>query len=1157
MADVPTHDRKGSQDTAEVPSQFATSLATDDGLKQDVLDDTQALLQKVAQDATIQLDEDATSPARQQNGESTTPSPQGIAPADARPDSSSAGVNGAVTDGVDHSFRSNIQPYGLDTQSILPRSEHLDQPGLMNGSVDLAQVNEALVDDPKLEAATSIVESEAPRIQAFAKLEFDDGEFYMNTYSVELGRDVRAARQAYETDLQAVQQAGAKLRKRSSSSGNISRSSSKIKQEDGGHLAGSVVSESGGIMGVDRSDSEEPRQRKHKKSKSTSSSSRQLSRKSSINFPGMRTDYQSLAMASLLDPSADEQLVDPRNPLPSPESCPLVPIHPPAATDGVPTSHKSISRKHVRIAFNFEKHLFEVVVLGRNGAFVDEEWYPEGDVQPLRSGSLIQIGGVGIRFLLPDVAPGETGAENIMSSDPASFDIENGPGTYGDVAESNDDNNERDGGDEDEDGSEGDSDHNKSDESDRENQSSEPSEEETRGRPRQPRELKPTVANRPVRNRKPMRSKESTKAKEPPKAKRPTKAKLKLTTKETVKLDPITPPPKRKGPGRPPKNGIISKREQALLARQAREAAKAAAQGDSSAPPGRGKGKSIPASTEVKQEKEKNLLQPNGKRKYKKRKTKAELEAGEQQAVRESTEHTDAVPPEQNAAPPPKPAKPVKPPKPPRSPSPVFDEATLTPEQLAKPQSSYVVLIHEALSNSPTGQMSLPQIYRAIERKYPFYKLRVQTTGWQSSVRHNLSQHPAFRKIERDGKGWMWGLVPEVSIEKEKKRRLTPPPMPAQGYYPGAQMLQPPYPYGAMPGPMPYGLYGPYPDLPMGQRPYPPPSSYLPQSTASALPPALVNAQVDNSATYQSPYATGPPKTAPGTSQAPQAPTLNGESNNPNPTTAQEDHSSNTNSHPPQPAQSLPIPRPPTASTTPSHASQPPLPSPPPRPPSHSSTQPPQQQHTPEVLSVVHKFKSYLLNSMADNPGADTLIESAINRVLNNQPPPSSPNPNSEPEGSGKEKAIMKILQGMLDNLRKKELPVGGQGNNTFGEILKQVHQDGGTSLPSDPASLPLPLLGQVKGTAALGKEAVGEGGKEEEEGEGNKEKEDGDDREEDERKGDGKDEDAVSATATGGGERGGLKRALSNEIDEQGGVMDATSMRDAKRVATRTSDVY
>ncbi|KAK5686715.1 hypothetical protein LTS12_029029, partial [Elasticomyces elasticus] len=52
-----------------------------------------------------------------------------------------------------------------------------------------------------LEGAGSVSGSE-PRIQAFAKLEFDDGHFYCNTYSFILGRDVRAARAAHQREFQ-------------------------------------------------------------------------------------------------------------------------------------------------------------------------------------------------------------------------------------------------------------------------------------------------------------------------------------------------------------------------------------------------------------------------------------------------------------------------------------------------------------------------------------------------------------------------------------------------------------------------------------------------------------------------------------------------------------------------------------------------------------------------------------------------------------------------------------------------------------------------------------------------------------------------------------------------------------------------------------------
>ncbi|KAL8800218.1 MAG: hypothetical protein Q9182_005340 [Xanthomendoza sp. 2 TL-2023] len=991
------------------PERVAVTSPPAAAFNHELLEDNQIALQRIAQDASSQAGNlVADAPRHQQETVESNPvSTHAFMRAHELPLSN--GILDEVAYATGYLNQPNPQLDAGQAQALDPSCNRHDQSNLPIGPLSLTQDNvHALADDPNLENATASladIESEAPRISAFAKLEFDDGVFFMNTYSLELGRDVRAARQMSERDIQSVRRRSGSSRKRSSSDGDQSRSSSnKVKRGNRRHQPSSIVSESGGVMAVDHSDSELPQQRRRKKSKSATSSSQQLSRKSSMNFPGMRTDYQSLALESLSDS------------LPSPDACPLVPIHPPISIDGILTSHKSISRKHVKIAFNFEKNLFELMVLGRNGAFVDEQWHAAGETQPLRSGSLIQIGGVGIRFLLPEVALGETGAERNMNSDPASFEFENGEGASGDMGDSSDADREKQG---EQDESRDNSHEDESEESGEDGESEAISEEERRGRTREP---KPTLANRPVRNRNPVAGKQTTKTKptkkkEPPKAKRPQEVKPKLKTRKESTPEPAADPPaKRKGPGRPPKNGIISKRAQAELAKQAREAAKAAAQGETNAKPGRGKGKSIPLQAEVRMEE--SNLQPNGKRKYKKRKPKADAEGGEPQIVRESTEHTESMPPEQNVAPTPpqKPPKPVKPPKPPRSPSPVFDEATLTPEQLAKPQASYVILIHEALSNSKTGQMSLPQIYRAIERKYPFYKLRVQTTGWQSSVRHNLSQHPAFRKIERDGKGWMWGLVPEISIEKEKKRRMTPPPMPAPGYYPAPQMMQPPYPY-----PMPYPPYAPYPGMPMGPRPpYPPPQHFAPQTTASSLPPALANA-VDASSTYQSPYAAGP---SPQTAETLQhVPMTNGPQPTPTPAPARPQDTQTAN-QPPHPANSdvqNPSPNPnPISTQLPYGPAQPSIP----------SLQKLLSQQTPEVATIVQKFKSHLLSSMSDDPSAEPLIDSAISRVLNPHCPAPVPTPSPYPSGEGEddrqekhdrhEKAIGSILQGMLDNLRKK-----------------------------------------------------------------------------------------------------------------------------------------
>ena len=648
-----------------------------------------------------------------------------------------------------------------EANSIVPFPDLDADPTLGPGA---GEIWDDSVAASQLEGTHSISASDEHQIQAFAKLEFDDGEFYMNTYAVELGRDIRAARLASEQD---PQPHDGSSRKRSGSS--VSAKSSRSRRDLGRRAAGSVVSESGGFIGVDPPAPDSGRKGSRSKAKSISSSSQQLSRKSSVHMP--KTDYNALALESLRDYGLEAESLNGTNLAPSPEMTPLIPIHPPAAVEGLSRGHKSISRKHLRIAFNFERNFFELKILGRNGAFVDEEWYVSGHTLPLVSGSIIQIGGVGIRFVLPDVPPGETGAEREDEGDPLSG------GQVGfDMADSD----------------EG--------EANEQDDISMMNERGRRGAPHRGGKEKPLADL------------------EPPK-------------------------PKRKGPGRPPKNGIISKREQALLARQAREEAKAAAEGKTKSALGHGKGKTAKAL-----EMEAQNLQPNGKRKYTKRK-RAGIEL--EQQIRDSTEQTDSMPPDGgNNKQLKEKSKPIKPP---RSPSPVFDESKLTPEQLAKPQSSYVVLIHEALSNSKTGQMSLPQIYRAIERRYPFFKLRVQTQGWQSSVRHNLSQHPAFKKIERDGKGWMWGLVPEVSIEKEKKRRPTPPPQLQPHYYQHPQNYpQRPYPYQTMAPPNTNGLPT-YPYSMPTRLPY-----------TSGLGPAgftLPFLKPPSESTYKSPYESAAPAT--------------------------------------------------------------------------------------------------------------------------------------------------------------------------------------------------------------------------------------------------------------------------------------------------------
>ncbi|CAE7128161.1 unnamed protein product [Rhizoctonia solani] len=66
---------------------------------------------------------------------------------------------------------------------------------------------------------------------------------------------------------------------------------------------------------------------------------------------------------------------------------------------------KSVSRLHARIEYDETEACFVLAVLGRNGAWVDGEWYGGGRKAPLTARSRIQIATRVFYFVLPDTAP--------------------------------------------------------------------------------------------------------------------------------------------------------------------------------------------------------------------------------------------------------------------------------------------------------------------------------------------------------------------------------------------------------------------------------------------------------------------------------------------------------------------------------------------------------------------------------------------------------------------------------------------------------------------------------------------------------------------------------------------------------------------------------
>ncbi|RDA95819.1 hypothetical protein CP533_5069 [Ophiocordyceps camponoti-saundersi (nom. inval.)] len=125
---------------------------------------------------------------------------------------------------------------------------------------------------------------------------------------------------------------------------------------------------------------------------------------------------------------------------------------------------------------------------------------------------------------------------------------------------------------------------------------------------------------------------------------------------------------------------------------------------------------------------------------------------------------------------------PIKDSRPPKKPK-TTDDATLPPHDSFppitddgnKPPHSYAQLIGMAILRSPLRRLTLSQIYKWISDNYSFYS--PNDAGWQNSIRHNLSLHKNFNKIERPkddpGKGNYWGIEPgtESQFLKEKPTR--------------------------------------------------------------------------------------------------------------------------------------------------------------------------------------------------------------------------------------------------------------------------------------------------------------------------------------------------------------------------------------------------
>ncbi|BFZ63209.1 Forkhead transcription factor [Saitoella coloradoensis] len=89
-----------------------------------------------------------------------------------------------------------------------------------------------------------------------------------------------------------------------------------------------------------------------------------------------------------------------------------------------------------------------------------------------------------------------------------------------------------------------------------------------------------------------------------------------------------------------------------------------------------------------------------------------------------------------------------------------------------KPGYSYATLIGMAILRAPNRRLTLAEIYHWISSTFKYY--RDSDSGWQNSIRHNLSLNKAFVKQERPkdqpGKGNYWTIEPGCEFQFMKVR---------------------------------------------------------------------------------------------------------------------------------------------------------------------------------------------------------------------------------------------------------------------------------------------------------------------------------------------------------------------------------------------------
>lgn len=790
------------------------------------------------------------------------------------------------------------------------------------------------------------------KLESFARIEFADSTFQMTTYTVIIGRDKQAMEQA-----RADEKREAAYRRKCEENERNGLPPPTPMMYDRGKFSKSYVSEEGGMLGPEHSDGEDVKPVKRR-------------RPSSVAEPvaGEENALGGHAQSNrqYVSHTPGAAAVDLGTLQPSPGHIPFIGIHSPGPD--IASKTRGISRQHLKIQFNKKRGVFEGIALHKNGFFCEDVLYGLDQPATLRSGDRLQIKDVEFFFVINGVQNGMSGGEDedVTSSKRMSV----GGKEMSLDFEHSDHENFRDTSEE---------------LSDMENIAtpaleSEPDEAE-------PDEAEPERTPLPTSASAAAADSRSALKPEPEVAgAQPLGIEERLLT-EIVKpqlnmLGELPPEfampdiPKRRGPGRPPKDGIMSKRERRELKKQMQETSK----------------KTLPQETQEEKAKRpvgrprKNPMPEDGERPEKRKYNKKRREDGEEASdvEKRSKEKKD---------------KKFRPKSPPLD----LRIEDYTQEQLQKPTKNYGVLIDEALTNGPPDGLTLKQIYKRITARYPWFFFSAETKGWESSVRHNLIGNEAFKKNEESG---LWSRVPGVELDAGKKRKANSPDRHLGPSHLHSHLSNSPYyqnsPY-ANPGNVAYthGLS----NYSTEQKPsqsghtstgqnaqlHTTPSQSATQPVYGAhvpapaqLPPGYGSlalprpSNTPQQSTYSSPYARPPPPS----SNIPVKVEVN-----------------QANGQTPAPTSTAP-----SAGPAQQHQAKP----------TPSNVQP-KEQLSPEIERAIMQFSANMLNVISkQTPHAARIIEAAANRVRG------LPVQNKVPGFDSVENTLINAMQGMIRDMKQK-----------------------------------------------------------------------------------------------------------------------------------------